>query len=73
MDYQFLGLGIISLFQQVAAGVMSMGAPTWDITEVLANLGFGWVAFVILILASWSTNVSNAYSGGLALKTIFQM
>lgn len=67
----FLGLGIISLFQQVAAGVMSMGAPTWDITEVLANLGFGWVAFVILILASWSTNVSNAYSGGLALKTIF--
>lgn len=61
----------ISIFQQVAAALLSMQAPSWDITKVLSDLGFNWVAFVILILAAWSTNLSNAYSGGLALKTIF--
>lgn len=67
----FVGFATISVFQQVAAGVLAMGAPTSDITEVLANLGFSNVAFLILLLAAWSTNVSNAYSGGLALNTVF--
>ncbi|MDD3840024.1 MAG: cytosine permease [Clostridia bacterium] len=66
----FVGFAIISIFQQVAAGIIAMQAPTWDITEVLANLGFHWIAFVILLLAAWSTNLSNAYSGGLALKNV---
>ncbi len=67
----FVGFALISVFQQVAAGVIAMEAPTWDITQVLANLGFGWIAFLILLLASWSTNIANAYSGGLALKNVF--
>lgn len=67
----FVGFALISVFQQIAAGVLAMGAPSWDITEVLAGLGFHNIAFLILLLAAWSTNVSNAYSGGLALKTIF--
>ncbi|WP_350449478.1 cytosine permease [Aminobacterium mobile] len=67
----FFGISIISFFQQVAAGAMATQTPTWDITLVLAKLGFNWVAFIILLLAAWSTNLSNAYSGGLALKTIF--
>jgi len=67
----FVGFAFISVFQQVAAGVLAMGAPTWDITEVLAGLGFNKIAFLILLLAAWSTNISNAYSGGLALKTLF--
>ena len=65
-----VGIGLVSIFQQVAAGIMATGAPSADITEVLANLGFGFIAFSILILAAWSTNVANAYSGGLALKTM---
>lgn len=66
-----IGFAFISVFQQIAAGVLAMGAPTWDITEVLAGLGFNKIAFIILLLAAWSTNISNAYSGGLALKTVF--
>ena len=66
-----IGFAFISVFQQIAAGVLAMGAPTWDITEVLAGLGFNKIAFLILLLAAWSTNISNAYSGGLALKTLF--
>jgi cytosine permease len=67
----FVAVALITFFQQVAAGIMSVDSPTHDITEVMKSLGFSWVAFVILILAAWSTNLSNAYSGGLALKNIF--
>ena len=66
-----VGFAIISVFQQAAAGILAMNSPSWDITQVLADLGFGTIAFLILLLASWSTNVGNAYSGGLALKNIF--
>lgn len=66
-----IGFAAISIFQQVSAGIIAMQTPTWDITEVLAKLGFNWIAFVILLLAAWSTNLSNAYSGGLALKNVF--
>jgi len=65
-----IGFAVISVFQQVAAGILAMNSPSWDITQVLADLGFGTIAFLILLLASWSTNVGNAYSGGLALKNI---
>ncbi len=65
-----VGFAVISIFQQVAAGIIAMQAPSWDITEVLAVQGFHAIAFVILLLAAWSTNLSNAYSGGLALKTL---
>jgi cytosine permease len=64
-----LGFAVISVFQQISAGIIAMQAPSWDITEVLASQGFHGIAFVILLLAAWSTNLSNAYSGGLALKT----
>lgn len=66
-----IGFALISIFQQVAAGMIAMSAPSWDITEVLAKQGFSSIAFLILLLAAWSTNLSNAYSGGLALKTLF--
>lgn len=66
-----IAVALITLFQQIAAGIMSVDSPTHDITEVFKNLGFSWIAFVVLILAAWSTNLSNAYSGGLALKNIF--
>lgn len=61
-----IGFALISVFQQVAAGVIAMNAPSWDITEVLSKQGFHTLAFFILLLAAWSTNLSNAYSGGLA-------
>ncbi|MFA1820853.1 cytosine permease [Virgibacillus oceani] len=67
----FVAVALVTFFQQVASGIMSVNAPTHDITEVLKSLGFSWVAFVVLILAAWSTNLANAYSGGLALKNLF--
>jgi cytosine permease len=69
-----IGYAIVSVFQQIAAGMIAMNAPAsdtpWDITAILASQGFNWIAFVILLLAAWSTNLSNAYSGGLSLKVV---
>lgn len=66
----FVGIAGISVMQQVAAGVMAVSSGTSDITLIFGILGFGWYALVIVILAAVSTNISNAYSGGLALKTV---
>lgn len=68
-----LGIGLISFIQQVAAGAMAIATPnaTVDITEIMQNLGMNWIAFLILLLVAWSTNLANAYSAGLALKNVF--
>ena len=66
-----LGMGVICLIQQICASILAINTPTWDITQILADLGFGWSAFAIILLASWSSNIINAYGVGLALKNIF--
>lgn len=66
----FFAVALVTFFQQIGAAVMSINQPTTDITEVFQYLGFSWIAFLILVLAAWSTNLANAYSGGLALKNV---
>lgn len=66
----FIGIAGVSIIQQLASGVMAVSTGVPDITKIFGALGFGWFALVIVILAAVSTNISNAYSGGLALKTV---
>lgn len=66
-----IGIGGISAIQETGTAIIAMTAPSYNIVDVLFNLGFNWVAFVILIGAAWSTNLTGAYSGGLALNNIF--
>jgi len=55
----------------IAVGaILSILQSTHDITEIFANLGYPILALSILILATWTTNVVNAYSGGLALNQL---
>ncbi len=53
--------------------VMSVVAGTYDITQVLSKLGLSAIALIILILATWTTNTINAYSGGLAITNMFNL
>ncbi len=66
-----IGIGGIAAVQEIGTAIIAMTAPSYNIVDVLYELGFNWIAFVILIGAAWSTNLSGAYSGGLALNNIF--
>lgn len=44
-------------------GIMSLASGTYDISQVLTDLGVPVLGLVILILATWTTNTVNAYSG----------
>lgn len=42
-----------------------------DVTLILAGMGLAVVALIALVLSTWTVNVGNAYSGGLALAVLF--
>jgi cytosine permease len=56
--------------------IMSLGAATaivsnqYDITQILISLGLPALGLLVLIFATWSTNVVNAYSGGIAVSNM---
>lgn len=54
-------------------GLMSLVSGTYDITMVLTELGVPTLGLVALILATWTTNTVNAYSGGLAITNLFHL
>jgi cytosine permease len=61
-------LGVLLI---VGGAIMSAVAGTYDMTAVLAKLGVPVIGLIVLILATWTTNTVNAYSGGLALTNMF--
>lgn len=52
---------------------LSIANKTTDISSVFMNIGSPLVGGIALILATWKTNVINAFSGGLALVNIFNV
>lgn len=57
----------------IAGAIMSVTAGTYDITQIVSTLGFPVLGFIILILATWTTNAVNAYSGGLAITNMLKL
>jgi cytosine permease len=65
-----IGLFPIGLGMLLVGAASSIVAGEYDITKVLANLGLPAIGLVALILAAWTTNTTNAYSGGLAISNL---
>lgn len=65
-------VGVIpaGLFMLLTGAIMSIVTGLYDISAILANLGVPFLGLVALVLATWTTNVTNAYSGGLALSNL---
>ena len=65
-------VGVIpaGLFMMLTGGVMSIVTGQYDISAILASLGVPFFGLLALVLATWTTNVTNAYSGGLALSNL---
>lgn len=68
-------MGIIpSALSLLAIGaILAVTQGTYDIVEIFASLGFPFFAMSILILATWTSNVMNIYSSGLAFTNLFQL
>lgn len=50
--------------------ILAITQGTYDIVEIFSTLGFPFFAMSILILATWTSNVMNIYSSGLAFNNL---
>ena len=53
--------------------ILAITQGTYDIVEIFSTLGFPFFAMSILILATWTSNVMNIYSSGLAFNNLFNL
>ena len=66
-----LGVLPAGLLMILIGAVLSIVAGQYDISAVLASVGVPAIGLVALVLATWTTNVTNAYSGGIAVSNLF--
>ncbi|HWQ30174.1 MAG TPA: cytosine permease [Negativicutes bacterium] len=57
----------------IIGAVMALAAGSYDITAVFAGMGMPIISMLVLILATWTTNTGNAYTGGLAAMKAFNI
>ncbi len=55
-----------------AAAIPSLATGQSDYLLILTGLGLGVSAFLVLVFATWTTNISNLYSASLLLATMFK-
>ena len=53
--------------------ILAITRGTYDVVEIFSSLGFPLFAMMILILATWTSNVVNIYSSGLAFNTLLNL
>lgn len=53
--------------------ILTLTAGTADIAEVFMGIGSPILGVIALILATWTTNAVNAFSGGLAMINVFNI
>ena len=70
MKSSVVGVLPAGLFMLITGALMSIVTGRSDISAILASLGVPFIGLVALVLATWTTNVTNAYSGGLALSNL---
>lgn len=68
---------VVSAFLHLVGSVLSMNTGVYHerLPELVIDnqyLGLGFIGFLVLLLAQWTTNDSNIYSSVLALNNIFR-
>ncbi len=53
--------------------IFAITQNTYDIVEIFSSLGYPFFAMSTLILATWTTNVVNIYSSGLAFTNMLKL
>lgn len=65
-----LGLLPAALGLAACGAMLAIVQNTYDIVEIYSKLGMPILALTVLIIATWTTNVMNAYSSGLAINQL---
>lgn len=68
-----LGIIIVGFPLFLVGGIMSMGSGNSDIVEVMQELGFPAWGFVVLWVATWTSQLVSNYTGGLVLCNMFNL
>ena len=68
-----IGVLPAATFMIMVGAIMALGTGNYDVTAILANLGMPFIAMLVLILATWTTNTGNAYMSGLAVCKMFSI
>ena len=68
-------LGIIppAMCLLAIGAILAITQGTYDVVEIFSSLGYPFLAMSILILATWTTNVVNIYSSGLAFTNLLSL
>lgn len=67
----FFGFFFGNTFMITMAIILSRVMDESSLTTIMIAVGLGVPGILVLILAQWTTNTSNAYSSGLGLSVIF--
>ena len=64
---------VVGLFGVIASVLITgtFDPNNSDPSSIVASLGLGWLAFMVLILATVSTNCVNIYAAGMSVSNIF--
>lgn len=68
-----IGIPPYLLFLMVAGAIMGAATGESDITIVVANLGLPIIGLIVLVLATWTTMATDAYTGGLAITSLLHL
>lgn len=68
-----LGIIAVGLPFIFAGALMSAGRGTPDIVEVMVKLGFPYWGFIVLWLSTWTSQLVNNYSMGLAFSNLLNV
>lgn len=66
----FAGVFPSGMIMLMLGGILAICTGSYDISVFLTTAGMPFIGLVALVLATWTTNVSNAYSGGLSLSVL---
>lgn len=69
----FFGVIPSALCLLAIGAILAITQGTHDIVKIFSSLGFPFLAMSVLILATWTSNVVNVYSSGLAFNNLFNL
>lgn len=69
----FIGVLPAGLLMIAAGAIFGVTSDTADIISVFTQLGFPVIGVIAMLLATWTTNAVNAFSGGIAIVNVFNV